>query len=136
MKKNLTYWEQGQWGESSFVLNYQYDDQNNVVKKVKTKVNGKKSKNLVSEEYVYSEERLEKHIISQWSTLGKKWVNKNRAVYVNNMNGYIVEILNQNKQRKDWENYLFTEFTGKNEPITGMDITEGKHLYNISDQFW
>ena len=32
---------------------------------------------------------------------------------------------NKNKNKKEWINYLCTDFTGNNDPITGMDIADG-----------
>ncbi len=125
-EENLTYWENEDWGTDGFSVAYAYDDHANVVCRVKSKINGKDKKNLVREDFIYNENgRLDNHLLSQWSGMGNKWVNKNRAVYVNDMNGYIVSMLNQNRNKKEWVNYLFTDFTGNNDPITGMDIAEG-----------
>jgi len=125
-EESLTYWDKNKWGDAGFSVNYTYDDDQHVVKKVKTKRNGEKGKNLIREEFIYSDNgRINSHLLSQWNSLGNKWVNKNRAEYVNNMDGYIVSMLNQNKSRKEWINYLYTDFTGSNEPITGMDIADG-----------
>ena len=128
LEENLTYWDKNKWDDEGFLVNYTYDDDQNIVKKVKTKRNGAKRKNMLLEEFVYNEKgRLDSHLLSQWNSLGNKWVNKNRAQYMNNVNGYIVSMLNQNKKRdkKEWINYLCTDFTGSNDPITGMDIADG-----------
>lgn len=125
-EENLTYWEDDQWGREGFSVEYAYDEAMNIVSRVKAKRNGEKVRNLLQEEFVYSDDgRLDSHLLSEWNSMGNKWVNKNRAVYVNNMNGYIVSVLNQSKNRKQWVNYLYTDFTGKNDPITGMDIAGG-----------
>jgi hypothetical protein len=125
-EENLTYWDENDWGDDRFTVNYVYDDRNNVVSKTKYKTIGQSRKNLVLEEFIYSDNgRLDNHLISEWNSLGGKWVNKNRAVYVNDMNGYIVSMLNQSRNKKEWINFLYTDFRGNNDPITGMDIAEG-----------
>jgi hypothetical protein len=125
-EENLTYWEDNGWGDEGFTVCYQYDDQKHVINKTKFKTDGQHRKNLVQEEFMYSGNgRLDSHLLSEWSAMGGKWVNKNRAVYVNDMNGYIVSMLNQSRNKKEWINFLYTDFTGNNDPITGMDIAEG-----------
>jgi len=125
-EENLTYWENENWGDEGFSVNYTYDERTNVVSKVKSKITGGEKKNLLQEEFIYNENgRLDNHLMSHWNGLGNKWVNKNRAVYVNDMNGYIVSMLNQSKNKKEWVNYLYTDFRGDNDPITGMDIADG-----------
>jgi len=125
-EENLTYWNNDNWEAESFSVKFIYDNQGNIVNKVKTKNCGAKEKNLIQEEYYYSStNRLVKHILSEWNSKRGKWVDRNRADYTNDMDGYIVSMLNQNKSKKQWTNVLFTEFTGSNEPITGMDIADG-----------
>lgn len=126
LDENLTYWDDNDWGNEGFSVSYSYDDNQQIVKKVKTRQHGNKTKNMVCEEYSYTEDgRLDNHLLSVWNSAKNKWVNKNRAVYVNNMNGYIVSMLNQSRSKKEWINYLYTDFTGDNDPITGMDIADG-----------
>ncbi len=125
-EENLTYWDNDDWGDNGFSVYYEYDDGGNVVSKVKCKIDGQSRKNLVREEFVYNGNgRLDEQLVSEWSSMGGKWVNKNRAVYVNDMDGYIVSMLNQNRNKKEWVNFLYTDFKGNNDPITGMDIAEG-----------
>ena len=125
-EENLTYWGGGDWGEEGFSVSYVYDDQDNVVNKTKFKIKGSDRKNLVQESFSDNDDgRLDNHLVSEWSALGGKWGNKTRAVYVNDMNGYIVSMLNQNRNKKEWINFLYTDFRGDNDPITGMDIAEG-----------
>ncbi|MCF8367693.1 MAG: hypothetical protein K9G76_01530 [Bacteroidales bacterium] len=126
MEENLTYWEGENWGEVSFAVNHTYNKLNQLVSKEKSKTVGKKEKKLTREEYQFNTEgMLTGQVVSQWSNQKNKWINKNRAKYVNDLDGYIVTMLNQNKNKREWSNYLFTEFRGNNEPITGMDIAEG-----------
>lgn len=126
LEENLTYWNGECWGDEGFAVKYTYNKNQDLVKKVKTKRNGKKVKNLVLEEFDYGKNgRLNQQIVSEWDRSGKKWVQRNRAEYVNNMNGYVVSALSQNKKRKEWVNHLYTDFRGDNEPITGMDIAGG-----------
>lgn len=126
LEENLTYWDENEWGTDGFSVNYSYDSDQNIVKKVKTKQHGNKSKNMICEEFVYTENgRLDNQLLSVWNSAKNKWINKNRAVYANNMNGYIVSMLNQSRSKKEWINYLYTDFTGDNDPITGMDIADG-----------
>jgi len=125
-EENLTYWENEYWGDEGFSVNYAYDSKGNITKKIKSMISKGDSKNLVQEEFIYNDNgRLDSHLLSQWNAMGKKWINKNRAVYVNDMDGYIVSMLNQSKNRKEWVNYLYTDFRGNNDPITGMDIADG-----------
>lgn len=126
MEENLTYWSDESWGDVDFIVKYSYDNQDRLVNKIKSKTNGTKNKNLIQEEFVFGDNgRLEEHIISEWGQGRKKWIPTNRAVYESSLNGYIASALNQNKNKSAWDNYLFTEFNGNNEPITGLDITEG-----------
>lgn len=126
LEENLTYWENGCWGDDGFSVSYVYDDFDNVIQKTKSKFKSGEKKNLILEEYLYSESgRLDNQLVSQWNAVGNKWVNKNRAVYVNDMNGYIVSMLNQSRNKKEWVNYLYTDFRGENKPITGMEMAEG-----------
>ena len=126
MEENLTYWDGNAWGEINTVLTYGYDTDDNVIEKIKSKVENSNSRFVVREEFYYSENNLlEKQLISHWDARKNKWIEKNRAEYSNNMNGYIASALNQSKKKKEWENYLFTEFTGNNEPVTGLDISDG-----------
>ena len=126
MEENLTYWGGEEWGEMDFIVKYSYDKNNRLVTKVKSKTNGSKNKNIIQEEFIYGDEgRLVEHVISEWGQGRKKWINTNRAVYESSLNGYIASALNQNKNKNTWDNYLFTEFNGNNEPITGLDITDG-----------
>lgn len=125
IEENLTYWENDQWGEASFTVSQSYDKNGNLVEKVKTKKSGKKSENLVREVYVYTNSMLSEQIVSEWNKSKKQWTNKNRAVYNSDLNGYVCSMMNQNKDRKNWSNYLFTEFTGSNEPVTGLELADG-----------
>ena len=126
MEENLTYWENNQWGEVDVILNNTYDSKGNLVEKIKSKNEGPKRNFIVREEFVYGDNNLlEKQLISHWDTRKNKWIENNRAEYESTMNGYVASVLNQNKRKKEWENYLFTEFKGTNEPVTGLDITDG-----------
>lgn len=126
IEENLTYWNGKDWDDPAFTLKYTYDKDNNLVSKVKTKKRGHRSLNLIKEEYVYNEGgRLEKQNVYDWNQSKRRWANKNRAVYVNDLNGYVCSMMNQNKDKREWINYLLTEFKGDNEPVTGLDIAEG-----------
>ncbi|MCB0806208.1 MAG: hypothetical protein KDC05_10450 [Bacteroidales bacterium] len=126
MEENLTYWEGTAWGETDLILTHTYDMAGNLVEKVKSKLENSEYKFLVREEYIYGDNNLlEKQLISQWDSRRNKWIGKNRAEYQSDLNGYVASVLNQSKGKKTWENYLFTEFTGVNEPVTGLDITDG-----------
>lgn len=125
MEENLTYWENDKWGDAAFTVKKSYDNNGNLVEKVKTKNSNNKEINLVREEYVYTNNMLSEQIISEWNKSKKHWTNKNRAVYNSNLNGYVCSMMNQNKDRKNWTNYLFTEFAGSNEPVTGLELADG-----------
>lgn len=126
MDENLAYWDKDAWDNSSFNYRYAYDNEEKLVEKTKTRITGTKSKKLVKEEYLYGDtDRLEEHIISTWSNVKKSWTNKNRAVYANNMNGYVLSMLNQTEKKSEWINYFFTEFSGDQEMYTGIDIAGG-----------
>ncbi len=126
MEENLTYREDDQWGEDGFSLAYRYDKNGNLVEKVKTKKNGGKEIKLVRESYAYDElNRLMEQIVSEWNKSKKHWDNTNRAEYESNLNGFVCSMMNQNKDKKEWVNYLFTEFTGTNEPVTGLELADG-----------
>ncbi|MCD4697538.1 MAG: hypothetical protein K8S16_15020 [Bacteroidales bacterium] len=126
MEENLTYWNENSWGDINFAVNHKYNNNQQIVLKEKIKFEEKKKKNLTREVYCYDDGgKLEEQVISQWNARKNLWVNKNRAEYVNDLDGYIITMLNQNKNRKKWTNYLFTEFKGNNEPITGLDIADG-----------
>ncbi|MCB2219748.1 MAG: T9SS type A sorting domain-containing protein [Bacteroidetes bacterium] len=126
MEENLTYWENDQWGEVSFKLMSHYDKNGNLVDRVKTKLNGRKEIKLIREEFVYNQaDMLTEQIVSEWSQMKKQWNDKNRAVYASDLNGYVCSLMNQNKDKKAWINYLFTEFTGTNEPVTGLELADG-----------
>lgn len=126
MEENLTYWDNNDWGDVDMVLTYTYDMNNNVIEKIKSKGLHEKGQFLIREEFFYTDNNLlEKQLISHWDSRKKRWIEKNRAEYASNMNGYIASALNQSKDKKEWENYLFTEFKGDNEPVTGIDIADG-----------
>lgn len=126
LEENLTYWKDDKWGDPSFSVRYQYSQNSLISEKVKVKYNDKKEINLNREKYVHNNNGLlEEQIVSQWNPKSKKWVNKNKAVYVSDLNGYVCSMMNQTKDRKEWINYLFTEFTGSNVPLSGMDIANG-----------
>lgn len=126
LEENMAYWNENDWDETSFSITYSYDDLNNIVKKVKTKSFNKKKQNLIEEKFIYGENsRLVEHTIAQWNKRNNKWEDKNRAVFENDLNGFVISALNQNKDSKSWDNYLFTEFTGNNDNITSRDITDG-----------
>jgi len=125
MEENLTFWD-GNYDNVDFIVKYTYDRKNQLVSKTKSEVDGSKNNNLIMEEFVYSDNgQLNEHIISEWLNGRKKWIRTNRAVYESSLNGFIASVLNQNKNRAKWDNYLFTEFNGSNEPITGIDIADG-----------
>jgi hypothetical protein len=126
MEENLTYWNGSAWDKVDFIVKYSYDNENRLVNKVKSRTDGSKNINLIREDFVYgSNSRLDEHMISEWAQGRNKWFRTNRAVYESSLNGYIASVLNQNKNRNTWDNYLFTEFNGCNEPVTGVDITDG-----------
>jgi hypothetical protein len=126
LEENLTYWKDDHWGSPSFSIHHQYNQNSLLTEKVKIKYCGKKKLNLNREQFVHnSNGRLDEQIVSQWNSQAKKWVNMNRAVYVNDLNGYVCSMISQAKDRKEWVNYLFTEFTGNNFPLSGMDIAGG-----------
>jgi len=126
MEENFTYWENGQWGDVDMILDHNYDTEGNLIEKIKSKNEGSKRKMIVREEFIYdNNKKLEKQLISHWDSRKNRWVDNNRAEYESTMNGYVASVLNQNKGKKEWENYLFTEFTGTNEPVTGIDIADG-----------
>jgi len=126
LEENLTYWKGDDWGEKSFAIHHQYDHNDLLSEKIKVKFNGTKEINLNREQFVYNGSvMLDEQIVSQWNPKAKRWVAKNRAVYVSDLNGYVCSMMNQAKNRKEWVNYLFTEFTGNNVPLSGMDIADG-----------
>ncbi|MEZ5195847.1 MAG: T9SS type A sorting domain-containing protein [Bacteroidales bacterium] len=126
MDENLAYWTEDAWDNSSYNYNYEYNTKGNLVEKTKTQVSGSKTKNLVKEEYNYgNNDKLEEHIVSTWNNVRNTWTNKNRAIYANNMNGYVLSMLNQTEKKSEWINYFFTEFSGDQELYTGIDLAGG-----------
>lgn len=126
LEENLTYWRENNWGDAEFTVSYTYNKNSQLIEKQKTKFENQKKQELVLEKFNYDKDgKLTEQTIAQWNSRKNKWVNKNRAEYVNNMDGYIISMLNQNKNNKEWVNYLFTEFKGDNEPLTGLDMADG-----------
>ena len=136
MDENLAYWEGESWDNVSFVYNYSYDNNGNLTEKIKKQVSGKKEKNITKEELFYGDNnRLEEHIISTWNSGKKTWTDKNRALYANNMNGYIISMLSQNTKKKQWVNYLFTDFSGNRVTPTGIAMGDGMTFEVYPTQF-
>lgn len=125
IEENLAYWNENSWDNASFDFRYTYDEKGNFAEKVKTKITGSKKKNITKEEFNYGDNgRLEEHLISVWNSWKNTWINKDRALYVNSLNGYVVSMLSQNTKRKEWINYYFTEFSGKKEAVTGIELAD------------
>ena len=126
LEENLTYWRENNWGDAEFTVTYAYNRDNQIIEKQKSKFENQKKQEQILEKFVYDNDgKLAEQTIAQWNSKTNKWVTKNRAEYANNMDGYIISMLNQNKNKKEWVNYLFTEFKGDNEPLTSLDITDG-----------
>ena len=126
LEENLTYWRQNEWGDAEFTVTYAYNKDNQIIEKQKSKFENQKKQEQILEKFVYDiDGKLAEQTIAQWNSKTNNWVDKNRAEYLNDMDGYIISMLNQNKNKKEWVNYLFTEFKGNNEPLTSLDITGG-----------
>jgi len=126
LEENMAYWNETDWDNTSFSIHYSYDKQGNITEKVKTKGADRKIQNQIKETFAYGENgRLQEHTIAQWNKRKDSWEDINRAIYTNDLNGFVISALNQNKEKKNWENYLLTEFTDNLEHITGRDIAGG-----------
>ncbi len=95
--------------------------------KTKVLINRSKHKNISREEFTYNYDgRLATHFVSNWNKQKKCWDKKNRSVFENSLNGFVVSVLNQNNSKKEWVNRFFTEYTGKLEAFTGIDMADYK----------
>ncbi|MCD4684091.1 MAG: T9SS type A sorting domain-containing protein, partial [Bacteroidales bacterium] len=125
LEENLAFWVGSAWDNVSTSYDHAYDEMGNLTSKTKILVSGSKKKNISKEEFTYSYNgRLEEYFISNWNKRKDCWTNKNRSIYVNSMNGYVVSMLNQNNSKKEWVNYFFTEFTGRIEAFTGTEMAD------------
>ena len=125
MEENLTYWDISSWDDNSFNVIYKYDGYGYITEKIKVKKSDSKDKKIAREDFYYGGNgRLEEHIVSTWNSRKDKWEYSNRALYVNNLSGYVISLLNQESKTKEWENYLFTKFSGKKEFINGVSIED------------
>ena len=113
MDENLAYWKDYEWESPSFRYQSVYDQNDNVVEKIKLQIKGKKQNSLIKEVYLYDGiGNLEEHIVSNWNSKKKKWVNSNRALYTYNDSGNAVNMITQKNVRKNWVNDLSSEFSG------------------------
>ncbi|MCD4731373.1 MAG: T9SS type A sorting domain-containing protein [Bacteroidales bacterium] len=113
MDENLAYWKDYEWENPSFRYQSVYDQNDNVVEKIKLQIKGKKQNSLIKEVYLYDGiGNLEEHIVSNWNSKKKKWVNSNRALYTYNDSGNAVNMITQKNVRKNWVNDLSSEFSG------------------------
>ena len=136
MDENLAYWNEETWDETSFVYNYSYDNNRNLTEKIKKQISGNKEKYITKEVLFFGDNgRIEEHIISTWNSGKKTWIDKNRALYANNMNGYIISMLSQNTKKKQWVNYLFTDFSGSRVTPTGIAMADGMTFSIYPTQF-
>jgi hypothetical protein len=125
IEEELTYWNDGDWDQTKTVTQIVYNSQGNIAEKKKARKINTKTRNLLKEEFYYGGNgRLEEHIVSVWNGGKNGWNHKSRALFVNNMNGYVISRLSQGKKKWNWENYLFTEYSGNREFIPGTDYMD------------
>ena len=125
INENLAYWKDYEWGGSSFSYQSVYDQNGNVVEKIKLQNKGKKQNTLTKEAYSYDGNgNLEEHIAFNWNSKKKKWVNSNRARYTYNDAGNAVNMITQKNVRNKWVNDLSSEFSG---------IIEIDYNYELAD---
>jgi hypothetical protein len=126
IEENLTFWMTGGWESNGFTVKNYYNNKGELAEKVKVKKSGMKELNINKEEFYYGGNgRLEEHIVSNWNNKAGQWVNKDKAMYVNNLNGYVLSKLSQSSKNDEWINYFFTEFTGKQSHPAGVNISDG-----------
>lgn len=125
MEENLTYWENSSWDNNTYNVLYKYDGYGFIKEKVKSKKSDSKERIIAREDFYYGGNgKLEEHIVSTWNQRKNKWEDSNRALYVNNLSGYVISILNQDNNTRKWENFLFTEYSGKKEINEGVGIED------------
>ncbi|MBN2174386.1 MAG: hypothetical protein JW731_09650 [Bacteroidales bacterium] len=125
MEEELTYWDKEDWDRTKTIISNIYNSKGNLAEKKKARKTGSRTTNLLKEEYFYGiNDRLEEHTISVWNGPKKLWTQTNRALFENNLNGYVISRLSQGKKKSFWENYLFTEYSGYKEFIPGKDYAD------------
>ena len=107
-KKTWLIWGKDSWNKTSTSFQHSYDELGNLMAKTKVLLNGSKHKNISKEEFTYNYDgRLASHFVSNWNKQKKCWDKKNRSVFENSLNGFVVSVLNQNSSKKEWVNIFY-----------------------------
>ena len=122
INENLAEWKKDSWENSYISINYSYDYNGNLIEKLKQKVTGSNTRNLVLESFSYNEfNKPETHFIAEWNKQSKTWMADYKTVYENTNNNatFVIQTMENGK----WNNYLASNITGKSS-IRNNDFTE------------
>jgi len=122
INENLAEWKKDSWENSYISINYSYDYNGNLIEKLKQKVTGSNTRNLVLESFSYNEfKKPETHFIAEWNKQSKTWMADYKTVYENTNNNatFVIQTMENGK----WNNYLASNITGKSS-IRNNDFTE------------
>ena len=77
INENLAEWNENNWENDSFVYNYVYDANGNLIEKNKAKKEGSKTRIVNKESFVFNaNQQLEEQLISDWDSRKKTWIEK------------------------------------------------------------
>lgn len=125
INENLAEWKKESWEENSVKFNYSYDIYSNLIEKTKIKKTGANERNLIRETFVYNEQgNLQEHYVLDWVNRGKIWMDNYRALYKNNIAGNIVSMNVQKNEDEKWNNYICSDFSGKNNTMKEIEIAD------------
>jgi hypothetical protein len=112
LNEKLANWNGKSW-KNDLVFDYKYNHKNQLVAKTKLRMTGSRVKNLVKEEFFYSlNGNLEEHLVYLCNKRTNDWISYGKSLFVDSDDYYVLSMLNQEKNSKNWKNYFITEFSG------------------------
>ena len=123
INENLAEWNKDSWDNSYICINYNYDYQGNLIEKLKQKVTGSNTRNLLQESFSYNEfNKPETHYIAEWNKHSKAWIADYKTVYENGTSDNAALVIHKMENGK-WNNYLASNITS-NGSAKNTDFSE------------
>lgn len=106
INENLAEWNKDSWDNNYIRINYSYDFYGNLTEKLKQKVNGSKTRNLLQESFTYDDlKNIETHFIAEWNKQSKIWKADYKTVYENGTSNKVAVVIQKMDDGK-WNNYF------------------------------
>ena len=123
INENLAEWNKNSWDNNYICIEYNYDNYGNLVEKIKQKVSGSNTRNLIQESYAYNEFNMpETHFIAEWNKQTKSWIANYKTIYENEPSNNSTIVIQKMDDGK-WNNYLTSNNTGISS-VRNIDFSE------------